>query len=207
MAKERFDADAASARKAVLAYLEKPDAPPVTTRELLRRLHVPKEAGAAVRDAIRALLREKKIARTGNLLSPVRSSDVVGRIAVDPRGFGVVKPDGGGPEVYISHRGLKGASDGNRVKLRLVHAKGRERTEGAVVEVLDRKGRRVLGALRLEGRQVVVEPFSQAETAEVFVEESRLAGAVPGDAVEVELLRAAKPGGRAEGRVVEVLGK
>jgi len=207
MARQDFDADGASVRKAVLAFLEKPDTPPITTRELLRRLHVPREAGASVRDAIHELLRENKISRSGNLLSSARSSGVTGRIVVDPRGYGVVKPDGGGPEVYVPHRGLKGASDGNRVKLRLAHARGQGRIEGSVVEVLDRKGRRVLGALRLQGRQMIVEPFSPAETAEAFVPESRLEGAAPGDAVEIELMRPSKPGGRTEGRIVEVLGK
>src|SRR5262245_49734030 len=156
MARHEFDADPASARRAVLAFLSQPDTPPVTTRELLRRLHVPREAGAAVREAVRTLLHEKKITRTGNLLEPVRSSDVTGRITVDARGFGVVKPDRGGAEIYVPHRGLKGAADGNQVKLRLAHGRGRGRTEGTVVEILDRRGRRVLGVLRPEGRHLVV---------------------------------------------------
>jgi ribonuclease R len=209
MARHEFDADPASARKAVLAFLSQADTPPVTTRELLRRMHVPREAGAAVRDAVRDLLREKKITRTGNLLAPASSSDdVTGRIAVDPRGFGVVKPDRGGPEVYVPHRGLKGASDGNQVKLRLIRGKGiRGKTEGTVIDVLDRRGRRLLGALRLEGKRLVLEPFVPSEMVEAVVPPANLAGAEPGDAVEVELLRPARGGGAAEAKVVAVLGK
>lgn len=204
---ERVDLRA-DAEAAVLAFLKRPDYRPISLREMLRQMHVPKDVRATVRRVTRDLLREGRIAKTrDNRLTAAASGGVVrGRFVGNPRGFGFVQPLEGGPDLFIPPRKLGGAMHGDVVAARVTKEGKAGEREGEVVEILDRRGRRVFGVFRALDRAGVVEPFDPELGMPVAIPGAFRRDARDGDAVGVELLRTV-PGGGTEGKVVEVLGR
>nr|HEU4402755.1 hypothetical protein [Candidatus Polarisedimenticolia bacterium] len=73
---------------------------------------------------------------------------ITGRLQRNPRGFGFVTPDAGGPDLFIPGRALGDLMDGDRVAVRVVRDDGRGRAEAEVLRVLERSRKRILGIYR-----------------------------------------------------------
>ena len=82
------------------------------------------------------------------------------------------------------------------------------RSEGQVLEILERRSAEVVGQIRLEARRgAVVVPFDTRLDTDVQVGRGDTLSAADGDMVTVEIQRWPGPAGTAAGRVVEVLGR
>ncbi len=80
-------------------------------------------------------------------------------LSVHPRGFGFVATDKPGPDVFVTPSSLKGALDGDKVRVRVSpSARG---LDGQVVEVLERTSHYVGGTLRVSAGAAFVEPHDQ----------------------------------------------
>ena len=151
---------------AVVAFLSREDYRPVPQRELLHRMHVPTEARPRVRRALKDLLQEGKIARlSGNRYALAVVGRVLrGRLERARPGFGFVIPEEGGRDVFVPARHFEDAMHGDVVAVRITGEDDRGRLEGAIVEVLDRRGRTVLGRFReISGGGGVVDPFERGD--------------------------------------------
>jgi ribonuclease R len=194
--------------RTVLAFLGREDYRPVPQRELLHHLQVPPDARPRVRRALKDLLQEGKIARlSGNRLAIAVVGRVLrGRLDRARPGFGFVIPDEGGRDVFVPARHLEDAVHGDVVAVRITGEDERGRLEGAVVEVLDRRGRTILGRFReLPGGDGSVDPFERGAPAAIPVAAAERGGARDGEAVVLEI-RAGWGESSTTGTVVEVLG-
>ena len=131
---------------------------------------------------------------------------VAGRVIGHPDGFGFLKPDEVGEDLFLSPRQMKRLWHGDRIVARVTGMDHRGRREGAVVEVLERGIQRLVGRLHVEAGVGFVAPDNKRQTHEVLVPSDQLAGAVERQMVLVEIT--AHPGDRQQpmGRVIEVLG-
>jgi ribonuclease R len=200
--------DRARAERAILAYLGRSDYRPIPLRELLHRLHAPREARPLVRVLVKELLREGKLVRQrGDRLAAAPSSDEVrGLLERHRDGYGFVIPEDGGPDVFIPPRGLGRAFHGDQVVARVIQRRG-GRSEGLIVDLLERRSRRVFGVFRARDGGGTVLPYDAGGGGPISVPGSFRMGAGDGEAVEVEVLRPPLPGRPAEGKVLEVLGR
>ena len=185
---------------------------PVTVRELLQAVRVPREQHQTFKRRITALVAAGALIRTrGNRYGlPDKMNLVVGRADVNPRGFGFVvparAPAGVAGDIYVAGVNLNQAMHGDRVVVRIEHRKG-DRAEGRIVRILKRAVAAVTGRYDIDDSGLgFVAPFDRRLLMDVHIPKGAHGGAEPGEMVDVELARWPTPTRNAIGRVVQVLG-
>ncbi len=143
----------------------------------------------------------------GRKLAAAEERVARGRIHVHPRGFGFVRTEGPGRDVFVPPRRLGGARHGDSVEIRILGTDSEGRPEGEVTGVVDRRGRRVQGLFRARDRGGQVQPFDPSAPPAISIPGSFRMGAEDGDAVDVVVLRSGGAGEPPEGKVVEVFGR
>jgi ribonuclease R len=129
---------------------------------------------------------------------------VTGTVLAHRDGFGFLRPDDGGDDLYLAAREMQLLWDGDRIAARATDTpRGRE---GHVVEILARGKTRIVGQfLRERGIDFVLE--SGESRTEVLIARGESHGAKPGDVVNVEVLEYPSKRSHAIGRVIEIVGR
>jgi ribonuclease R len=183
---------------APMAFQEVADALGLTAEE--DRVALERRLGAMVRDG--QLVRNRREA-----YCVVNKRDLVaGRIIAHPDGFGFVKPDEGGDDLYLYPKEMRSVFHGDRVVARVTGRDRRGRLEGAVVEILERSTRSVVGRLYSESGVGLVVPDHKRMTHDIIIPSDRLLDAQQGQIVVAEITD--QPTSRTPpiGRIVEVVG-
>ena len=186
---------------------------PATVRELLQVLRIPRDERTAFKRKLRALVQAGELIeiRGHRFGLPNRMNLVVGRVSTNPRGFAFVEaesPDGDGPaSIYIAGGNLNQAMHGDRVVVRVEHARDGDRAEGRIVRILERGAQAIVGRYDVdEGGLGFVVPFDRRIIMDVQVPKGEARGATRGEMVTVAITRWPTATRPALGRVVEVLG-
>jgi len=193
-----FILDTLTAHGAPLAFAEIAATLELSTEPDLTALE--RRLGAMVRDG--QLLRNRKDA-----FCIVNHKDLIaGRVIGHPDGFGFVRPDDGGDDLYLYPKDMKTLFHGDRVVVRVSGRDRRGRLEGSLVETLERNTRTVVGRLYQESGVGFVAPDNKRLSHDVIIPSDRLGGATHGQIVVAEITD--QPTGRTQpiGRVREVLG-
>ncbi len=157
--------------------------------------------GAMVRDG--QLLRNRREA-----FCLVNKRDLVaGRVIGHPDGFGFVKPEDGGDDLYLYPKEMRALFHGDRIVARVTGKDRRGRLEGAVVEILERSTTSVVGRLYSESGVGFVVPDNKRLTHDVIIPSDRLGGAEQGQIVVAEITDQPTKRTQPIGRVAEVLGE
>ena len=163
-------------------------------------LALERRLGAMVRDG--QLLRNRKDA-----FCIVNHRDLIaGRVIGHQDGFGFVRPDDGGDDIYLYPKDMKSLFHKDRVVVRVSGRDRRGRLEGSLVEILERNTRSVVGRLYQESGVGFVAPDNKRLSQDVIIPSDRLGGATQGQIVVAEITD--QPTARTQpiGRVREVLG-
>jgi ribonuclease R len=164
------------------------------------RTALERRLGAMVRDG--QLLRNRRDA-----FCLVNKRDLLaGRVIGHPDGFGFVKPDDGGDDLYLYPKEMRGLFHGDRVVARVTGRDRRGRFEGSVVEVLERSTNSVVGRLYSESGVGFVVPDNKRLSHDVIIPSDRLLGASQGQIVVAEITDQPTKRTQPIGRIVEVLG-
>ncbi len=199
---------------------------PIPSRELI--LEVLKEAGVpldfvAVAEVLGLTDEQDLVALERRLGAMVRDGQLVrnrleaycivnkrdliaGRVIGHPDGFGFVKPDDGGDDLYLYPREMRALFHNDRVVARVTGRDRRGRLEGAVVEVLERSTRHVVGRLYEESGVGFVKPDNKRLTHYVVIPRDRIGGAATGQIVVAEITDQPTKHTQPIGRILEVLG-
>ena len=132
---------------------------------------------------------------------------IAGRVIAHPDGFGFLKPDAGGDDLFMSPRQMRGLMHDDRAVVRVTGIDRRGRREGAVAEVLERNTHQVVGRLFCESGVGFVLPDNKRLTHEVVIPEKDCAGIQSGQMVVAEIVEQPTPRSQPVGRVLEVLGE
>ena len=134
--------------------------------------------------------------------------DLIAGVVIGHRdGYGFVKPDQGGDDLYLGSRQMRLVFDGDRVLVRESGRGRRNRKEAAIVEVLERKTHQLVGRFFQEGSINFVVPESRRITQGILVQQSHELNAKPGQFVLIDIVEPPTTRHQAQGRVVEVLGE
>lgn len=139
------------------------------------------------------------------LAGPVKTTR--GIISVHRDGYGFVTPQGGGEDVFIPSKFLKGALHGDLVEVTCGQSRmGGGKLDGRVVTVVERATSRVVGRYEESRRGAIVIPEDHRLNLVVTIPVNARGRAEDGHQVVAELISYPIGGRPAEGRVVEVLG-
>ncbi len=188
---------------------------PATPREMQQRLKIPREQRSTLSRLLKDLTRRGDLVETrGNRYGlPDRMNLVIGRITINPRGFGFVAADrGAGPrdrvgDLYIAGNNLNQAMHGDRVVARIERVGSDGRSEGRILRILQRASETIVGRFEVDesGYRHVV-PFDRRVVMDIGIPANDAAEASPGEMVVVEITRWPTPTRGPLGRVTTVLG-
>ena len=131
---------------------------------------------------------------------------IAGRVDGHPDGFGFCIPDNGSADIWLSPREMHHVLHGDRVAVRLKGRDNRGRPEGAIVEVLERKNRSLVGRIYCENGVWFVAAENRRIAQDILIAPGQHGGARPGQVVTVEILTQPSTSAEATARVTEVLG-
>ena len=195
-------------RKALLCELMADEAyVPMKEKELAAFMQVPKEERAALREVLQVLLAEGRLQvnRQGRYSKPDEDKPV-GTFIANARGFGFVEVEGREEDLYVPEDKANGAFHLDKVQVMLLPGQHGKRQEAAVLRILERGTKQVVGTYEQSEHFGFVIPDNSRIGRDIFVPIERSKGAVNGHKVVVELTSYGDETHKPEGRVVEILG-
>jgi ribonuclease R len=162
----------------------------------------------ALRRRLRAMQRDGQLVcnRKDNYCLVNKRDLIVGRVIGHPDGFGFLKPDDGGDDLYLSFKEMRSLLHDDRAVVRVTGMDRRNRLEGAVVEVLERNTHSVVGKLYQESGVGFVVPDSKRLSKDIVIPSSEIGAAKRGQMVVAEILDQPTKRTPPIGRIVEILG-
>jgi ribonuclease R len=122
--------------------------------------------------------------------------------------FAFVRVEGREDDIYLDLKNMKGALDGDRVKVKIWSSSQRAKNmEGEVLEIVERRNDEIVGTLQLTDFHGFVTPDSKKLYEDIYIPKGYQSTAADGDKVIVKVKTWASNGKKTEGRVIEVLGK
>ena len=183
---------------------------PLRREEIAERLGITDEEQLeALRRRLNAMERDGQLVRNrrGALCLVNKKDLIAGRVIAHQDGFGFLKPDEGGDDLFLSPRQMHALLHGDRAVVRVVGVDRRGRREAALVEVLERGNTHVVGRLYVEHGVGFVVPDNKRITQEVIVPEKDFGGASHGQIVLAEILEQPTKRTQPVGRIVKVMGE
>jgi len=132
---------------------------------------------------------------------------LVGTVQAQRNGDGLLLPDDASAPVHLSAHEMREVMHGDRVAVRIEGPRFRGKPQGAIVEVLERRTREVVGRLHVDSGVAYLVADNPRFTHRVLVPEAQRAGAEPGQIVIVEITRPPSRSAQPVGRVSRVLGE
>ena len=180
---------------------------PMKEKELAAFMQVSREEREAFREVLQALLTEGKIqvTRQGKYVKP-DANQPVGTFISNAKGFGFVEIEGRQDDLYIPEDKTGGAFHLDKVQVALMPGQRGKRQEAAVIKILERGTKQLVGTYDNAGNFGFVVPDNGKVGTDIFVPKERSKGAVTGHKVVVELTSYGDERHRPEGIVTEILG-
>jgi len=195
-------------REFLTSHLDERNAP-ATHPELADELNLTDPDNIeALRRRLIAMCRDGQLVsnRRGQYLPVSRVNLVKGCIIGHRDGFGFVKLDEGGSDLYLSARQMQTVFDGDRVLVRAESEDHKGKRHAVIVDILERNTTQLVGRLYREGNIVQVEVENTRINQQILVDSEDTANAEHGQYVVVEILHQPTKRTHATGRVLEILG-
>lgn len=183
---------------------------PLTREEIAEIMGITDEQDReAFRRRLRAMERDGQLLRNRKrCYCIINSKDLIpGRVIGHPDGFGFLKPDDGGEDLFLSPRQMRALLHGDRavVRVRGVDRKGRK--EAALVTILERNTHRVVGRLHVDQGVNYVVPDNKRIAQDILIADSQLGDASDAQIVIVEILEQPSKRKQPIGKIVEIVGE
>ena len=196
-------------REAILAWLEEADQP-LAFGQLLHdlKLHTPEDVEALNR-RLAAMLRDGQLVqnRRDEYCLVKRLPLVAGTVIGHRDGFGFLKPDEGGDDIFLPPRQMRELLHGDRAVVRVQGTDSRGRAEGSLVDVLERNTSELAGRYVEEKGVSYVVPDNARIGRTLQVPREERGGARTGQMVVVEITQQPSKHGEVIGRVSRIMGE
>jgi ribonuclease R len=205
---QRYDQPIAS-REAIIAFLAE-------RTELMTAERIAQELALTEPDRFDALAKRlSAMVRDGQLLvnrrggyGVARKLDLIpGEVIANAEGYGFLRPDEGGDDLFLSPAQMRQVLHGDRVLASVVGLDRRGRREGAIVEVLERRSPRLVGRYQDQGGFGLVVPDERRIHQDVLIPAGRAGEARSGQIVVCEITEPPTRDRPPVGRVISVLGE
>jgi ribonuclease R len=194
-------------REYILQMLEE-QGKPVSFEQLCVLLDIQTQEFETFQRRLRAMEREAQLMsnRKGAYIVPERASLIAGRIEGHADGYGFLVPDDGSDDLFLETKQMSKVLHGDRALARVVGLDRKGRREGAIVEVLERANRMVVGRVLLEHGITVVVPENRRINQDILVAPDKKSKFKTGQVVMVEIIEQPNRHSQPIGRIVEILG-
>jgi ribonuclease R len=197
-------------REYILLTLEA-EGKPVSFENLCELLDIKKPEFDMFRRRLAAMEREGELLqnRKGAYIVPERANLIAGRVEGHKDGFGFLRPDEEGDDIYLDPKQMSRVLHGDRVLVRVTGLDRKGRREGAVVEVLEHVNNRVVGRVFVEHGIAFVVPENRRINQDILVPPDDKKSTIKtkaGQVVVVEIIEQPSKHSQPIGRIVEVLG-
>jgi len=132
---------------------------------------------------------------------------IPGTILANAEGFGFLRADAGGDDIYLSPMEMRKVLHGDRVLASVIGQDHRGRKQGAIAEVLERRASRLVGRVVTENGIVVVAPDDRRLHQDVLIPPGKDRGARAGQIVVAEITQPPTAQRGPIGEIVSVLGE
>ncbi|MBB3277471.1 ribonuclease R [Pseudoxanthomonas sp. OG2] len=195
-------------REAILGLLEASDGPQ-TAEEIAPRLGLTApDRFEALGKRLAAMLRDGQVVqnRRGGY-APVQQTDLVaGVVIANPDGFGFLRPDAGGDDLFLPPYEMRKVMHGDRVLANVTGIDHRGRREGSIARVLEHRLTRLIGRFGFEAGIAYVAPDDKRVQRNVQIPPDATQGARDGQLVVCELTQPPDVRRPPIGRILAVLG-
>ncbi|HJU25669.1 MAG TPA: ribonuclease R [Rhodanobacteraceae bacterium] len=205
---QRYEHPIAS-REAILDLLTR-HGEPCGAEAIAHSLHIHDPRGRDALDKrLRAMLRDGQLLqnRRGEFAPAHKLDLIAGVVLANAEGYGFLRPDEGGEDLYLSPAQMRKVLHGDRVLASVVGVDRRGRRQGAIREVLERRPSRLVGRVVEEHGIVVVDPDDRRLHQDVLIPPDARGGARAGQIVIAEITDPPTSQRGPIGRVVSVLGE
>nr|WP_284332905.1 ribonuclease R [Dyella flagellata] len=196
-------------REAILALLEE-RGELLTQARIAEALELYDEYGiAALTKRLTAMVRDGQLllGRRGGY-APARKLDLIpGVVLANAEGYGFLRPDEGGDDLYLSPYQMRSVLHGDRVLASVVGVDRRGRRQGSIVEVLQRRSSRLVGRVVIENGVTLVVPDDRRLHQDVMIPPGQERGARSGQIVVAEITDPPTPYRGPLGAIRSVLGE
>ncbi len=154
-----------------------------------------------------AMARDGQIVRNrrGGYLLVDEQQLIRGRVSAHPDGYGFLIGEHGDDDIFLSARQMRRVLDGDRVVVHITGKDNRGRSEGAIVEVVERANKTVVGRLEVKRGVAVLHPDNKRISVEILISDK--GKAKNGQIVLVEIVEQPTNRHPPIGAVIEVLGE
>ena len=164
----------------------------------------------ALRRRLNAMVRDGQIFRNrrGGYLSFDHMDLEKGVVQTHPDGFGFLTPESGGKDIFLPERQMRKLMNGDKAAVKIAsYDKRRERSEGALISVLERAHQSVIGRYYSESGIEFLIPDDKRLTQDILINRDVGHSAKPGDIVMVRITDYPTQHNQAIGIVETVLGQ
>jgi len=176
-------------REAILALLEE-RGELLTEGRIAEALAIDDETDLeALRKRLGAMVRDGQLllGRRGGYAPTQKLDLIAGLVIANAEGYGFLRPDAGGDDLYLSPQQMRAVMHGDRVLASVVGIDRRGRRQGAIAEVLQRRSSRLVGRVVVENGVTSVTPDDRRILQEVMIKPGEEQGATSGEIVVVEI--------------------
>ena len=114
---------------------------------------------------------------------------VVGTIDMTRNGSAYIIGTGLGEDVFVAPKNVRNALHGDRVKVQTWFPKGRNRSEGEVLEIVERAAESFIGTIRISKKYAIVIPDRLNMLVDILVDIEDIKDAKEGDKVVVRVIK------------------
>ena len=197
-----------ASREMILAVLAASDGP-MDTDALAQKLALTApDRFEALEKRLRAMLRDGQLLqnRRGGFVPAARADLVPGTVIANPDGYGFLRPEAGGDDLFLPPFEMRKVSHGDRVLASVTGMDRRGRGEASIVEVLERRLTRLLGRYTEEVGIGYVVPDDKRIQRNVMIPQDARNEAKAGQLVVVEITTPQDAHRPPIGRILAVLG-
>jgi len=173
------------------------------SKQLVKEILVSLEAGGNIVETNRGKYKLKP----SSIHSGVAKNVITGYVDMKQTGKAYILTEELGEDVFISANNTNRALNGDKVEVHLFPQRKGRKTEGRIIEVIDRKKKQFVGIIELSGKYAFLIPDDTKIPIDIYIPVSGLKSAKNGDKAIARITDWPEHSKNPFGEIIEVLGK